>query len=118
MVDCWLPYGETEIYVSVELENLIGVADFKQVEPEKTAVEIISDSLHEPFGKKMEELLIPGVNVAFAIDIYSHPYAVTQALTKIIRILVELIVPKERMIILLGNSENEKDNIRLKNAIK
>jgi nickel-dependent lactate racemase len=118
MVDCWLPYGETEIYVSVELENLIGVADFKQVEPEKTAIEIISDSLNEPSGKTLEELLIPGVNVAFAVDIYSHSYAVTQALTEMIKMLVELIVPKERMIIILGNSENEKDNKRLKNAIK
>lgn len=118
MVDCWLPYGETEVYVSVELENLYGIADIKQVEPEKTAIEIISDALIEPYGKSLEELLVPGVNVAIAIDIYSNPYAVTQSLIEIIKMLVELIVPKERIMIILGNSENDKENKRLKNAIK
>ena len=66
MVDCWLPYGETEVYVSVELENLLEIADYKQVEPEKTANEIISDALIEPSGKSLEELLVPGVDVAIA----------------------------------------------------
>jgi len=100
------------------LENLFGIADLKQVEPEKTAIEIISDALMEPSGKHLKELLIPGVNVAIAIDIYSHPNVVTQALTEIIKMLVELVVPRERIMIILGNGENDKENKRLKNAIK
>jgi nickel-dependent lactate racemase len=118
MVDCWLPYGETEVYVSVEMENLLGIADIKHVEPEKTGIEIISDALIEPQGKSLEEILVPGANIAIAVDIYSHPNAMVQALNEIIKTLVELIVPKDRISIFLGNSENEKENKRMKNAIR
>ncbi|MFC1802707.1 lactate racemase domain-containing protein [Thermoproteota archaeon] len=117
MVDCWLPYGDTEVYVSVEIENLLGIAELKLVEPEKTAVEIISDTLIEPSGKTIEELLTPGVKVAIAVDIYSHPYAVTQALTELTKTLMDLIVPRDRIAIIVGNGENEKENSRLKEAI-
>jgi nickel-dependent lactate racemase len=117
MVDCWLPYGDTEVYVSVELESLIGIADLKQVEPEKTAVELITDALMEPYGKPLEELVDPGVDVAIAVDIYSNPHAVTQALTEVTKMLVELIVPKERITIILGNGESEKENTMIRDAI-
>ena len=118
MVDCWLPYGDTEVYVTVELEALIGIADPKQVEPEKTPVELITDALIEPYGKTLEELVQPGVEVAIAIDIYSNPHAVIQALIEVTKMLVELIVPKERMTIILGNGENEKENTSIRSAIK
>ena len=118
MVDCWLPYGDTEVYVTVELDALIGIADPKQVEPEKTPVELITDALIEPYGKTLEELVQPGVEVAIAIDIYSNPHAVIQALIEVTKMLVELIVPKERMTIILGNGENEKENTSIRSAIK
>ncbi|TRO52641.1 DUF2088 domain-containing protein, partial [Candidatus Bathyarchaeota archaeon] len=118
MVDCWLPYGDTEVYVTVELESLIGIAEPKQVEPEKTSVELITDALMEPYGKNLEELIQPGVDIAIAVDIYSNPNAVVHALIEVTKMLVELIVPKERMTIILGNGENEKENTLIRNAIK
>jgi nickel-dependent lactate racemase len=117
MVDCWLPYGDTEVYVSVEFEALSGIAIPKVTEPEKTPVELITDALMEPYGKTLEELVEPGTNVAIAVDIYSNPHAVTQALTELTKILVELIVPKERMTIILGNGENDKENSMMRAAI-
>lgn len=118
MVDCWLPYGDTEVYVSVELESLLEIAELMEVEPEKTATEILTDALMEPSGMTLEELVEPGVDVAIAVDIYSSPQAVTQALTQLTRMLVELIVPKDRITILLGNGESEKENHILRDAIK
>ena len=118
MVDCWLPYGNTEVYVTVELEALVGIADPKLVEPEKTSGELITDALMEPYGKTLEELVQPGVEVAIAVDIYSNPHAVIQALIEVTKMLVELIVPKERMTIILGNGENEKENTAIRSAIR
>jgi lactate racemase len=118
MVDCWLPYGETEVYVSVEMESLLGIADIRDIEPENTGIEIILNALMDPYGKPLEELVEPGVDVVIAVDIYSSPQAVTQALTQIIKMLVELIVPKERITIILGNGENEKEEKIIREAIR
>ena len=117
MVDCWLPYGDTEVYVSVELESLLGIAEPKKVESEKTPVEIITAALMEPNGKTLEELVTPGVDVAIAVDIYSNPRAVTQALTELIKMLVELILLTDRITIILGNGESDKENTNMREAI-
>ena len=117
MVDCWLPYGDTEVYVSVELESLQEIAELRTVEPEKTSVELITNALMEPSGKTLEELVEPGVDVAIAVDVYSNPQSVTQALTELTKMLVELIVPKERITIILGNGESDKENTAIREAI-
>jgi len=117
MVDCWLPYGDTEVYVSVELESLIQIAELVEVEPEKTATEILTEAIMEPSGQTLETLIEPGVNVAIAVDVYSSPQAVVQALSLLTKMLVELIVPKDRMTILLGSGEFEKENRILRDAI-
>ena len=117
MVDCWLPYGDTEVYVSVELESLMEIAELVEVEPEKTATEILTDAIMEPSGQSLEALIEPGVDVAIAVDVYSSPQAVVQALVLFTKMLVELIIPKDRMTILLGNGEFEKDNRILLDAI-
>jgi len=117
MVDCWLPYGDTEVYVSVELESLMEIAELVDVEPEKTATEILTDAIMEPSGQTLESLIEPGVDVAVAVDVYSSPQAVVQALSLLSKMLVEFIVPKDRITILLGNGEFEKENRMLRDAI-
>jgi hypothetical protein len=77
MVDCWLPYGETEVYVSVEMDFLLGVAEQARVEPEKTPSEIIADAIT---GSKLEALLGRETIVAIAVENYSSPNDVVQTL--------------------------------------
>jgi nickel-dependent lactate racemase len=117
MVDCWLPYGDTEVYVSVELENLLGIAEPKKVEPKKTSIEIIASAFMEPSGKTLEEIVIPGVDVAIAVDTYSNPRIVTQVLTELTKVLVELIIPMDRITIILGNGEFDKENSNIRKII-
>ena len=117
MVDCWLPYGDTEVYVSVELESLLEVAELKTVEPENASVELLTNALMEPSGITLEELIEPGVDVIIAVDVYSNPQAVTQALNELTKMLVELIVPKERITIIIGNGESDKENTAMKEVI-
>jgi nickel-dependent lactate racemase len=117
MVDCWLPYGDTEVYISVELASLLGLAEPKQVEPDKTPIEIITGRFMESSGKTLEESLKPGNDVVIAVDIYSNPHAITQVLVELVKLLVELIVPKENISIILGNGELDKENIVMKNTI-
>ncbi len=118
MVDCWLPYGETEIYVSVEMDQLLGIVKPSNILPEKPSTEILSEAFMAPVGKKLEELLTEETTVAIAVDNYANPGAVVLALRELVRNLVELIIPSDRLTIILGNSENEKNRSKIRAAIE
>ncbi len=117
MVDCWLPYGETEVYISVELKDLLGIAEPVMVDPEKKAAQLISDALMNPVGEKLGELVGEQDNVVIAVDVYSNPQPVIQTLKELVKTLVELIIPRDRITILIGNSEGEKGSSTLHEAI-
>lgn len=118
MVDCWLPYGETEVYVSVELEQLLGVAEPEIVAPEKPASEILSEAFMEPVGVKLDELLQGETTVAIAVDNHGNHGAIVQTLRELVKNLVELIIPKDRITIILGNVENSDNRSGLRTAIE
>jgi nickel-dependent lactate racemase len=118
MVDCWLPYGETEVYVSVEMEQLLGIAEPNNINAEKPSSEILSKAFAEPIGKKLEELLTKQTTVAIAVDNYANPNAVVLTLRELVRNLVDLIIPSDRLTIILGNSENLRNRSKLRAAIE
>jgi nickel-dependent lactate racemase len=118
MVDCWLPYGETEVYVSVEMEQLLGIAEPNNINAEKPSSEILSEAFAEPIGKKLEELLTQETTVAIAVDNYANPNAVVLTLRELVRNLVDLIIPSDRLTIILGNSENRRNRSKLRAAIE
>ena len=118
MVDCWLPYGETEVYVSVEMDYLLGIAAPSKVEPEKSSSEIIADALADPIGGKLEELLGRETTVAIAVENYSSPNAVVQTLRELVKSLVELIIPRDRIIIVIGNGDHGRNKSPIIDAIK
>ena len=118
MVDCWLPYGETEVYVSVEMDYLLGIAEPSKVEPEKSPSEIIVDALAEPTGSSLEELLAHETTVAIAVENYSSPNAVVQTLRELVKSLVELIIPRDRITIIIGNGDHGRNKSPIIDAIK
>ena len=118
MVDCWLPYGETEVYVSVEMDQLLRVLEPKTRSPEKPGTEIISEAISNPLGVSLEELLTQETTVVIAVDNYSNPNAIVRTLRELVKNLVELIIPRDRITIILGNSENERNRSKIKEAIE
>jgi len=117
MVDCWLPYGDTEVYVSVEMDYLLGIAEPSKVVPEKPSSEIIVDALAEPIGSKLEELLGQGTTVAIAVENYSSPNAVVHAIRELVKSLVELIIPRDRITIIIGNGDHGRNKSPIIDAI-
>ena len=115
MVDCWLPYGVTEVYVSVEMDYLLGIAEQSRVEPEKPPSEIVAEAIAE---SSLGELLGRETTVAIAVENYSSPNAVAQALRELVKSLVELIVPKDRITIIIGNGDHAKNSSPVIDAIK
>ncbi len=43
MVECWLPYGKTEVYVTIDLRDILSIAEPPKIEPTAQTKEIIHE---------------------------------------------------------------------------
>jgi len=119
LVDCWLPYGETEVYVSVDMDNLIEILDPRTKQEPRQVAEEIARALEEPSGAPtLNDQVKPDCRVAIAVDGSMIPTLASQALLSIVKHLVELIVPQDRITIVVGNGERETETTRLIRAIR
>jgi nickel-dependent lactate racemase len=104
MVDCWLPYGETEIYVSVDMDQLLGIAEPTNINPEKPPQQIIVEALQEPSGgKTLDMYTSPDSRVAISIEGTTPSNIATLTLSTLVNQLVEMIVPRDRITIIIAN---------------
>ncbi|MCK4438276.1 DUF2088 domain-containing protein, partial [Candidatus Bathyarchaeota archaeon] len=118
-MDCWLPYGETEVYVSVDMDNLIEILDPRITQEPRQITEEIARALDEPSGAAtLNEQVKPDCRIAIAVDGSMTPSLASQALSSIVKHLVELIVPRDRITIVVGNGERESETTRLITAIR
>jgi nickel-dependent lactate racemase len=118
LVDCWLPYGETEVYVSVDMDNLIQILGPRTEQESRQVAEEMARALDEPSGAAtLDEQVKPGCRVAVAVDGSMTPSLAAQALSAIVKRLVELIVPQDRITVVVGNGERESATTRLIDAI-
>ena len=119
MVDCWLPYGETEVYVSVDMDNLIEVLDPKTEHEPRQIAEEMARALDEPSGAAaLDEQVKPDCRVAIAVDGSMTPSLASQAVSAIVKRLVELIVPRDRITVVVGNGERESATTRLIDVVR
>ena len=68
MVECWLPYGKTEVHISVALKNLMAIAEIKAevaAEPEK---EILASIQNPVDSRRLTEIVGKGKHVALALE--------------------------------------------------
>ena len=119
MVDCWLPYGETEVYVSVDMDNLIEILDpITEQEPSQVEDEI-ARALNDPSGAAtLDEQVKPDCRAAIAVDGSMTPSLASRAVSSIVKRLVEFIVPQDRITIVVGNGERESETTPLIRAIR
>ncbi|MCW4049573.1 MAG: lactate racemase domain-containing protein [Candidatus Bathyarchaeota archaeon] len=119
LVDCWLPYGDTEIYVSIEMDNLIKILEPIKAEEPKQIGDVLLKALDEPTGAgTLEQLVGPDCRVAIAVDASMNPQTACQILSAVVKQLVELIVPRDRITIILGDIMRDNGNNRLVEAIR
>jgi len=118
MTDCWLPYGETEVYVTVELENLIRTLEPPRREETTPFTSMLMASMDEPLGgETLGSIVKPDCRVAIAVDGSMNPHYATQAVSILVKQLVELIVPSDRITVVLGNCERENGGSRLQDSL-
>jgi nickel-dependent lactate racemase len=119
LVECWLPYGNTEVYVTIDMKDLLSVAEPTRQEPLLPPKEVVSNALSEPRGsKKLEELVGLDCTVAIAVEGTTRPVNAIAVLAPIVTQLVNLIIPKEKITVIVANGVRERSNNELIKALK
>jgi len=119
MVECWLPYGNTEVYVTVGIKDLLSVAEPTKIEPRTQPREMMAASLSNiGSGKRLEELVGPDCKVAVAVDGTVSPHTAVPVLSYLVEQLVSMIVPKDRVTVIVGNGARVKSSKDLVAALK
>jgi nickel-dependent lactate racemase len=119
LVECWLPYGNTEVYVTVDMRDLLSLAEPVRQEPQLNAREIVNRALAEPRGsKRLEELVGPDCTVSIAVEGTTMPANAVAALAPIVTQLVNLIVPRDKITVIVANGVRERSGKELLKALK
>jgi nickel-dependent lactate racemase len=119
LVECWLPYGNTEVYVTVDFKDLLSIAEPARVDPQQHPREIVAKTVTEPrSSKKLEELVGPDCTVAIAVEGTTAPSNAVAVLAPIVTQLVNLIVPRDKITIIVANGVRERSSKELIKALK
>jgi nickel-dependent lactate racemase len=111
MVEIWLPYGKTEVHVSVPLRYLAGTIEPSELELPENPFEVVTSALGSLVGSEEIQDLVNGKNkVAIALDGTMAPFAASVAASAIVWTLGQSGVPKESVSLVVGNGLREHDN--------
>ncbi len=119
MVECWLPYGNTEVYVTINVRDLLSVAEPAQQEPTAPAREVANVAFsNEKVAKLLEALASPDCSVAIALGGTTSPTSAVAVLLPIVDKFVSLIVPRERITVIIANGVRDRSDNRLLEALR
>jgi nickel-dependent lactate racemase len=107
------------VYVTVDIKDLLSIAEPAHVDPKQHPREIVSKSLDEPRGaKKLAELVGPDCTVAIALEGTTAPANAVAVLAPIVTQLVNLIIPRDKITIIIANGVRERSSKELLKAFK
>lgn len=74
MVDVWLPFGKTELCLTIPTRNFLGLIEPKEKAGVQDPIVEVKRALNEPIGaKKIHEIADPGSKVAIVVDDATRP---------------------------------------------
>jgi len=119
MVECWLPYGNTEVYLSIPLRDLLGVAEPPLGQPTPDPSEVIRSSLQNPLdAKPLDEAVRPGASVAVALDGTISPHLAAAVASTIVEQLLLAGASRDDVVVVAGNGCRERGDPRLQEALR
>jgi len=119
MVEIWLPYGKTEVHVSVPLRNLMGTLEPIKKEPAVSNRETVRESLLNPVNaESFLELIRTGDNVAVGIDGTINPRTCVSSLNAMLEICRNEEVPFEKITLHIGSGMKETSSSDLINYLR
>jgi len=118
MVECWLPYGKTEVYVTVGIKDLLSIAEPTKIEPRSQPKEMMAASIENlGSGERLEGLVHPDCRVAIAVEGTASPQLVVPVLSYLVERFVSMIVPKDRIMVVVGNGTRMRSSKELVAAL-
>ena len=119
MVECWLPYGRTEVHVSVPLRNLIGMVEPKETQMDTSPRQIITESLQNPIGSpSLEEIMRRRRKIVVGLDGTLQPTLASSALSSILEVLQPRDIKGEDVTVVIGNGLRERSSPDLLSALQ
>jgi len=119
LVECWLPYGKTEVHISIPLRNLLGTAEPDLGQPATNQREAVTESLMNPLGTKpLIEAIDPGATVSIALDGTIAPHVATAAVSSIVEQIVLAGSSSDNIAVVIGNGCREQSDQGLVEALK
>jgi len=74
LVDVWLPFGKTEVCLTIPARNFLGLIEPKEKVGVQDPIVEVKRALNEPIGaKKIHEIADPGSKVAIVVDDATRP---------------------------------------------
>jgi nickel-dependent lactate racemase len=119
MVECWLPYGKTEVHISVPLRNLLGTVEPGKPKTITNPQDVLIEALQNPIGSpRIDDLLGPGVQCLIAIDGTLQYSLARPVLSTIIDFFGKSGVNSEDIIIQIGNGNRKRTDPELIDVLK
>ena len=108
MVEIWLPYGDTETFVSVEDENLLGILQPHEKSPAENPQQEVDSALENPLGSEpLTRLIVPGKSLVLLMEL-TNPVAESFILVShLLGKFSEKGIPNEHVKILLTTETSE-----------
>ena len=111
MVEIWLPYGKTEVHVSVPIRNLLGTAEPEKgqtlLNPRDAIIKSLQNSIE---SEALDAIANPKDRIVIAIDGTITPPLAVSAISGIVEMLRQKEVPTDNMTLLIGNGLRGHNN--------
>ncbi|UCH56843.1 MAG: DUF2088 domain-containing protein, partial [Candidatus Bathyarchaeota archaeon] len=118
MVEVWLPYGKTEVHISVPLRYLLGTVEPAKGEPAENPFDTVIQSLKSPIEKEsLGDLVNPRVKVAVALEGTMAPATAVNAASAVVWTLNQAGVLSENITLVIGNGLREGSSPQLREGL-
>ncbi|MBS7638322.1 DUF2088 domain-containing protein [Candidatus Bathyarchaeota archaeon] len=117
MVECWLPYGKTEIHITIPIQDLIGILEPKFDQPLEDFSTPLEKAITEAFEGEAAEKARGG-QVAIAIDGTLNPSLAASASSKVVERLRMGGASPDKIILIIGNGWGRHSDPQLIEALR
>jgi nickel-dependent lactate racemase len=119
LVECWLPYGKTEVHVSVALRNLLATVEPAKSEARSDPRSVLLEALQSPIGsQRIDEVVKPGTRCALAVDGTLNPRLVAPIVSTLVEALGGAGARPEDISILVGNGSRDRSDPDLLESLR
>jgi nickel-dependent lactate racemase len=119
LVECWLPYGKTEVHVSVALRNLLATVEPAKSEARLDPRSVLLEALQSPIGsQRIDEVVKTGTRCALAVDGTLNPRLAAPVVSTLVVALGGAGARPEDLSVLIGNGSRDRGDPDLLESLR